>query len=307
MSALNSISSRSLRVKARATAPRLLLRFRRSDLLRDRRIQIGGTMLLVVFLVALLAPVLEPYSPTQLGGAITQGPSWAHPMGTDPFGRDQLSRVLAGSRISVSISLIVVTVALVIGLPLGLLSGYARGRLDFIAGRALDVLFAFPSLLLALVLTAMFGPGLHTATAALCVIYIAPVTRFVRGLVIVERDRPYVTAARISGATPASIMIRQILPNISSPLLVISSFIMSGAVLLEAALSYLGFGVQPPGASWGRMLTDNSGYLTTKPYLILFPGLSIMFLVFALTLLGDGFRDHLDPRQRQIGLSYDQN
>ncbi len=264
-------------------------------------------MLLLVFLVALLAPLLEPYSPTQMGIAGTQGPSWAHPMGTDPFGRDQLSRVLAGSRISVSISLIVVTVSLSIGIPLGLLSGYARGRLDFIAGRALDVMFAFPSLLLALVLTAMFGPGLHTATAALCVIYIAPVTRFVRGLVFVERDRPYVTAARISGATPLNIMIRQIAPNIASPLLVIASFIMSAAVLLEAALSYLGFGVQPPAASWGRMLTDNSGYLMTKPYLIIFPGLAIVFLVFSLTLVGDGLRDHLDPRQRQIGLAHERS
>jgi ABC-type dipeptide/oligopeptide/nickel transport system permease subunit len=269
-------------------------------LLRDKRVWIALPVLALMAVVALFAPLIEPHDPTQLNvGAPLELPSLEFPMGTDGFGRDQLSRVIAGARISVGVALVVAGAAVAIGFPLGLIVGYAGGRLDFAVGRVLDVMFAFPSLLLALVLSAILGPGLRTVIIALIIVYVPIVARFVRGAVAAERQREYVFAARIAGASPARIVMRHIVPNTISPLLVLTTAIMAFTVLAEAALSYLGFGTQPPTSSWGKMLTENQTYVATEPYLVIFPGVAITLLVLALNLLGDSLRDHLDPRQRE--------
>jgi ABC-type dipeptide/oligopeptide/nickel transport system permease subunit len=269
-------------------------------LLRDKRAAVALPVLVLMGLVALFAPLIEPHDPAQLNvGTPLQLPSFEFPMGTDGFGRDQLSRVIAGTRISVMVALIVAGAAIAIGFPIGLIVGYAGGRLDFAVGRVLDVMFAFPSLLLALVLSTILGPGLRTAIIAMIIVYVPIVARFVRGVVAAERGREYVAAARIAGASPVRIVVRHIVPNTISPLLVLTTAIMAFAVLLEAALSYLGFGTQPPVSSWGKMLTENQTYAATEPYLVIFPGLAITVLVLALNVLGDSLRDHLDPRQRE--------
>ncbi|MEN3284490.1 MAG: peptide/nickel transport system permease protein [Solirubrobacteraceae bacterium] len=256
-------------------------------------------MLIFVAAVAILAPVIEPYDPAkQAVGAPLQSPTPAYPAGTDAFGRDQLSRLIAGAQISVMVAVIVALVSVLLGGALGLVLGYRGGRIDFVVGRVLDVAFSFPDLLLALVLSAILGAGLKTVTIALCIIYIPVATRFVRGVVTAERAKDYVSAARVTGASPLRIMFRHIVPNIVSPVLVLATSIMAFSILAEAALSYLGFGSQPPTSSWGKMLSENIAYVSTEAYLVIIPGLAITFVVVALSLLGDGLRDYLDPRQR---------
>jgi ABC-type dipeptide/oligopeptide/nickel transport system permease subunit len=289
-------------VRPAVTEPRALGRGLASLrlLVRDKRALIAVPVLTLTVIVALFAPLIEPHDPAQLGvGAPLQAPSLEFPMGTDAFGRDQLSRVIAGARISVAVALVVAGAAVAIGFPLGLLVGYAGGRLDFVVGRTLDILFAFPSLLLALVLSTILRPGLRTVIIALIIVYVPIVARFVRGAVAAERRRDYVLGAHIAGASPFRIVVRHIVPNTISPLIVLTTAIMAFTVLAEAALSYLGFGTQPPTSSWGKMLTENQTYASTEAYLVVFPGLAITVLVLALNLLGDSLRDHLDPRQRE--------
>ncbi len=265
-------------------------------LIRDRRVAVAAAMLLVATIVATGGPLVVPYAYDLMGaGPSVEAMSPAHPMGTDQFGRDQLSRVVWGTRISLGVPLAVLAGAIGLGLPLGLLIGYARGLLDNVLSRVLDVMFAFPVLLLVLVLATLLGPGLTTATVALVIVYVPVVARLVRGAVMVESEREYIVAARVAGATPARIVIRQILPSITSPVLVLATSIMAFSILAEAAISYLGVGAQPPASSWGKMLTDSSAYYSSAPYLAVFPGLAIIYLVLALNLLGDGLRDQLDP------------
>jgi peptide/nickel transport system permease protein len=277
-------------VSATLRVPR---RLRRENI--NYRVAIPATLLALIALAAMFAPLIQPNDPQDLSAGIPLSPpSLAHPFGVDDFGRDQLSRILDGARISLGISSIVAVVSMLIGAPLGLFLGYRRGRLDFVAGRLLDVIFAFPGLLLALVLATALGPGLTTATIAMCIIYTPLAIRFVRGVVAAESVNDYVVAARIVGASPRRIAFRHLLPNIRAQLLVIVTLIMSFAVLTEAALSFLGVGAQAPTASWGRMLTDGRAYLTTQPFLAVVPALAIAVLVLLLNTLGDGLRDRLD-------------
>jgi len=268
--------------------------------LRDPRIALAGLILTLIVLIALVGPLLMSHAPSKVGvGPPLQKPGGEFLLGTDSFGRDELSRVVAGARISVVIAVVVTAASMAIALPLGLIIGYRGGVLDFIAGRGLDVLFAFPGLLLALLLSTVLGPGLTTVAIALVIIYVPVITRFVRGAVASERSLDYVSSARVAGATTPRILVHHIAPNIMSPVVVLATSIMSFTVLAEAALSYLGLGAQPPTASWGKMLTENSDYLSTAPYLVIIPGAAIAVLVLALNLLGDGLRDHLDPRYRE--------
>ena len=264
----------------------------------DWRIAFGFSAVVLLAVVAILAPVLAPYDPN----ALQAGPPLSRPgldflMGTDPFGRDQLSRVIYGTRISMGVAAIVSISAVGVGLPVGLLAGYVGRDIDYWTGRLLDLLLAFPGLLLALVLTTIFGPSIRTATLALAIVYMPIATRFIRAAVARERRQDYILAAEVGGASTSRIFAHHLLPNIVSELLIIGTLIMSFAVLAEAGLSFLGLGVQPPAASWGRMLTDNRSYVTTAPHLVLFPGAAITLLVLALSVLGDGLRDHLDPLQ----------
>jgi peptide/nickel transport system permease protein len=272
--------------------------------LRDLRLAVALGMLVSALVVAALAPLIAPHDPAAMNvGPPLQPPSFDHLLGTDAYGRDQLSRIVYGARISVSIALAVALSSTVIGIPLGLVIGYVGGTLDYLSSRVLDIFFAFPSLLLALVLSTLLRPGLKTVTIALVIVYAPIATRFVRGAVVAERSREYVTAASVAGASSARILVRHILPNIISPILVLISSIMAFTILAEAGLSYLGFGAQPPTSSWGKMLTESASYLNLAPYLVVFPGLAITYLVLALNLAGDGLRDTFDPRQRHRAIT----
>jgi ABC-type dipeptide/oligopeptide/nickel transport system permease subunit len=259
---------------------------------------VSAAMIVVAALVAVFAPLLAPHDPNAINAADRlQSPSWSHPFGTDPLGRDQLSRVIVGTRSSVGVAVTVTSLAMAIGFPLGLVAGYRRGWFDSVVGRLLDIVLSFPGLLLALAVTTVMRAGVKTVVIALTIIYIPIVTRFVRSAVLAEREREYVVSARVAGASTRRILLEHIVPNIVSPLLVLGTSIMAFTVLAEAALSYLGFGIQPPTPSWGKMLSENAGYLSTATYLVVFPGLAISYLVLAFNLLGDALRDRLDPRQ----------
>ena len=269
--------------------------------LKRCRISIPLAVLVVYVALAVVGPAIAPYDASELWvGPIAEGPSWEHPMGTDAFGRDQLSRVLEGTRLSMGVTAVVAVSATLIGMPLGLLAGFRRGSWDHLIGRVTDGVFAFPTLLLALTLAAILGTGVSTAVIALTIAYVPIITRFVRSAVIAETARPYVTAAHTLGFSKWRVLFNHVVPNIISPLLVLVTSVMALAVLAEAALSFLGVGAQPPAASWGRMLTENRAYLGTEPALVLFPGAAITGLVLSLNILGDALRDELDPRQRDL-------
>jgi peptide/nickel transport system permease protein len=256
-------------------------------------------ILAVVGLCAILAPVIAPYDPEKLGvGIPLQGPSAQHPMGTDNYGRDQLSRVIYGARISLLVAVTVVIGSLVLGMPLGMLAGYIGGTLDNLLMRLVDIVLAFPWILVAMAIATIVGPGLNTVLIVLAIVYSPMVARLARGVVLAEREREYVAAARVVGASTTWILLRHVLPNASSPLMVQAISIMSFSILAEASLSYLGLGTQPPTPSWGLMLADSGFYMGAAPHMAIFPGTAIVLLVLALNLHGDALRDELDPRFR---------
>ncbi len=272
-----------------------------SVLRSDKRLLLAVIMMALLGLTAAFGPLLVRYGPEEVFTTDPLSPpSWGHPMGSDVFGRDVLTRLVYGARISLVISFVVALGSIAIGFPLGLIIGFKGGRLDQVASRILDTMFAFPSILLALVVATIFGPGLLTVTYALVAAYVPIVTRVIRAATISEVGREYVTAARVTGVKPLAIAFKHVVPNITSPLLVMASLLMSVTVLAEAALSYLGLGAQPPTSSWGKMLTEDSPYIFVAPYLSIFPGLAIAYFVLALNLLGDGLRDQLDPRLREL-------
>lgn len=262
------------------------------------RIRVSIVMLVLILTLAVIASILSPYSSDQIGvGETLLTPSFAHPFGLDSFGRDQLTRVTEGALLSFFIGFTVMSISLIVGIPIGILSAFKGGLIDNGLSRFLDLLFAFPSLLLALVLVAVIGSGFWTALLALTIIYIPIASRFIRGAAISERDRDYVSAAKVNGASTFRICFKHILPNIAFSLLVLGTNIFAFAILAEAALSYLGVGAKPPTPSLGKILTENQGFITTSSHLVIIPALTLSFLVLALNLLGDGLRDHLDPRK----------
>lgn len=270
-------------------------------LVADRRLLVGASMLVVVLVAAVGSEILAPYPPYDLRvGPRLAPPDARHFIGTDVYGRDQFSRLLIGARISVQAGAVIALGALAIGLPLGLAAGYRGGWVDEIIGRLLELVLAFPWILVALLLAAVLGPSLTTAVASLVIVYTPLIARLTRSVVLSERERDYVAAARVNGASGWRISARHVAPNIVSPLIVLTTSIMAYAVLAEASLSYLGLGAQPPTASWGRMLTENSTFFASAPHLALFPGIAISWLVLALNLLGDAMRDQLDPHKVRV-------
>jgi peptide/nickel transport system permease protein len=253
----------------------------------------------VIAFVAVFAPLLAPADPlAQDYNALLKGPSAAHPLGTDQVGRDLLSRIMYGARISMIVGVISVGVAIAIGLPLGLLSGYARGIADEVIMRVMDALIAFPSLILAMAIVAVLKPSLFNVMIAIGITSVPLYARLMRSQVLSLRERDFVGAARALGATDARIMMRHILPNSLSPIIVQGTLGLGFAVLAEAGLGYLGVGVQPPTPTWGSILNQGSALLEKAPWLSIFPGLAIFILVLAFNLLGDALRDQLDPRLR---------
>jgi peptide/nickel transport system permease protein len=260
---------------------------------------IGLVGFVLLVLIILLAPLLAPVDPTEMDFEhILEQPSAAHPFGTDDLGRDILSRVLWGGRESLRVSVLAVLVAAAGGIVVGLVSGYFGGLVDSVTMRIVDVLLAFPSILLVLSIVAALGPNLGTVLIALGLSAIPGVARFVRGSVLAARNHEYITAARVLGASNNYIMFTQILPNIMAPLIIYSTLGLGGTIMATAGLSYIGLGAQPPSPEWGAMLNAGRSYLRDAWWMSVFPGLAIFAAVLFINLLGDGLRDALDPKLR---------
>jgi ABC-type dipeptide/oligopeptide/nickel transport system permease subunit len=257
----------------------------------------GGLLVLALLVLSAVGPYVTPYSDLEMISADAfQGPSSRHLAGTDRFGRDQLSRIVVGTRTSLVVSFGATVLAMVIGTLLGLVSGYYGGRLDNVIMRLLDIVFAFPSFLLALAMVAALGPGIGHLLVIIGVIFSARFARVVRGSVLSVKEKEYVEAGRSAGATDWQIMTRFILPNVVSPVIVQATFYLSTAIMMEAGLSFLGLGTQPPTPSWGLMLNESRSFMELAPWLAIFPGLAIVVSILAFNFLGDGLRDALDPR-----------
>ncbi|MDQ3694637.1 MAG: ABC transporter permease [Chloroflexota bacterium] len=286
---------------ATATDPRGLPRVMRRWAGLGRRNPIGliglAGLLLVIGL-AIFAGFVAPFDPTsQLTERLTP-PNGIYWLGTDEFGRDVFSRVIWGTRISLYVGVIAVAIALVIGVTLGLVSGYYGGWADSIIMRFVDILFAFPTIVLAIAITGILGPSLTNATIAIGLVYAPVFARVMRGPVLSVVHLEYVQAARTVGASDGRIVWRHVFPNVTAPLIVQTTLALSTAILAEAALSFLGLGTQPPTPSWGTMLGTGRRFLELSPWVAIFPGVAIMLTVLAFNLLGDGLRDVLDPRLR---------
>jgi peptide/nickel transport system permease protein len=269
-------------------------------MIRHKGIPVGGLVLLAVVLVALAAPVLTHIDPTALNPrSRLSPPSEQHPFGTDNFGRDVFSRTVWGARLSLEIGFLVSALTVLMGTVVGLTAGFFR-RLDTPIMRFMDSMMAFPGIVLAIGLMSALGPSKYNVITALTVVYTPRMARVVRSIVLTIRERQFVEAARAQGTSNRRILLRHILPNCLSPLIVQGTFIFAEAVLGEASLSFLGAGTPPYIPSWGNMLGEARAYLRDAPWTMLFPGLSLTSAVLALNLLGDGIRDVLDPRLRKV-------
>ena len=268
--------------------------------LRNRSFKAGALITVLVVAVALVSFVWTPYDVTKLVIADRlQAPSGAHWFGTDHFGRDILSMIMVGSRNSIAVALIAVGIGIAIGVPLGTLAAAKRGALDEILMRASDIVFAFPALLTAVMITAIFGPGAVNAVIAIGIFNIPVFARVARGGALALWPREFVLAARASGKRAGLITVQHILPNIANLLVVQGTIQFSLGILAEAGLSYVGLGTQPPAPSWGRMLFEAQTMMAIAPHMAIVPGVAIIVTVLGLNLLGDGLRDVLDPRLRR--------
>ena len=260
-------------------------------------IRVGLVIVLVAVLAALVGPALSPYNPVaQELARRLEPPTLSHPFGLDELGRDILARLLAGARISLLVGLAVVSVSSVVGMLLGSIAGYFGGRVDDVISRVVDVLMAFPGILLAIALVAVLGPSLTNVVLALSVIGWVGYARLVRGQALRARELDFVHAARALGAGSARVILRHVLPTAFPAVVVQATLGMAGAIIAEASLSFLGLGVQPPTPSWGTMLDAGRAHLFDAPHLTIFPGLAIALLVLGFNFLGDGLRDRVDPK-----------
>lgn len=260
----------------------------------------AGAVIVALYLgAAVAAPVLSPHDPLSMASqSLLAPPGGPYPFGTDQFGRDQLSRLLYGSRVSLVVSFASVVLALAGGGTVGVASGYYGARVDSVLMRVMDVIFAFPAVLLAIAIMAVAGTAVWTVILAIGVVYTPQFARVSRASVLTTRSLEYVEAASALGAGARRILLRHILPNISAPLIVQTSLSLSLAILTESALSFLGLGTQPPTPSWGNMLAESRRFMATAPWTAVFPGATIAMIVLGFNLLGDGLRDLLDPRLR---------
>ena len=261
---------------------------------------VGAAIVVLTVLTAALGPLLwrVPYSAQHYRRL--QPPSLATPMGTDELGRDLLARVIHGAQVSLQVGAVAVLIALTIGLTLGLVAGYYGGTLDAFMMRVVDIGFAFPGLVLAIVITGLLGPSRTNAMIAIGIVYAPAFARVVRASVLEILSRPFVEASRALGSSTPAIMLRHLLPNIVAPVIVMITVYLSTAILSEAALSFLGLGTQPPEPSWGGMLNASRTYMELAPWMTIFPGLAIMVVIMGFNFLGDGLRDVLDPRLKDV-------
>ena len=270
---------------------------------RNPRILIGGTIVAILLFVAATAPLIAPYDPIKVD--VSQAllpPSLTHLLGTDDLGRDVFSRVLWGSRVSLSVGLISVSIGFLLGVSIGLAAGYLGGTFDLIAMRVIDALLSFPALVLAIAITAALGPQIQNAMIAIGIVAVPGYARLTRGQVLSIRAREFIVAARTIGAPPLRIVLRHIFPNVTNALVVQATLATAFAILAEAALSFLGLGPQPPYPSWGQDINYSQRYLPNlKWWMSVGPGIAIFTAVFAFNFLGDALRDALDPRLRRSG------
>lgn len=278
-----------------------------ASLTRNRPALLGAIFLLLSLFTAVAGPVLQRHAParTDLSARMVaplsdRAVQTAHPLGTDQLGRDLLSRVVEGSRVTLAVSTAAVLVGGSIGVVLGLLAGYFGGWTDRVIMRLADVQLAFPLLLLALLVIAALGPSLHNLVMVLALTGWVRYARIVRGEVLSLREREFVLAARAAGASAPRILLRHVLPNVVTAILVVASLELARVIILESALSFLGLGVQPPAPSWGRMLADGRDYLATGWWIATIPGFAILFTVLSVNLVGDWLREHFDPRLRGL-------
>lgn len=267
---------------------------------RNRAAMAGLIILIFLVLVAIFAPWIAPYNYTTSNMPESlKPPSWSHWLGTDEFGRDMLSRIIFGTRISLRVGVEAVFISLLAGIILGALAGYYGGFIDNLIMRFMDIMLAFPALLLAMAFIAALGRGLDNAIIAIGIVSIPEYARIVRGSVLSVKENDYVQAARAIGNHDLEVIGYHILPNISAPIIVRATLGISAAILEAAALGFLGLGVQPPEAEWGSMLGSGRSAIFSAPHLVTFPGIAITITVLAFNLLGDGLRDALDPRLKQ--------
>ncbi|WP_421761247.1 ABC transporter permease subunit [Devosia sp.] len=272
----------------------------------NRGAVIGLVVFVLLVLIAIFAPLIAPHLPEEQDKAsFLLPPVWQaggdprYILGTDPVGRDLLSRLIYGARYSLLIGAVVVSISMVGGIILGLLAGYFRGWVDVIIMRVMDLILSFPGLLLALVLVTVLGPGLFNAMLAIALVLQPHFARLVRAAVLAEKNREYVTSARVAGASHIRLMLITILPNCLGPLIVQGTLSFSNAILEAAALGFLGLGAQPPTPEWGTMLATAREFILRAPWVVTFPGLAILVTVLAINLIGDGLRDALDPKLKR--------
>lgn len=265
---------------------------------------VGLLIVLALVLMALLAPVLAPYPKDAFSDVHPEeqllAPSWQHPLGTDELGRDMLSRILYGSRISLGVGVVAIGLALLIGVPLGLVAGYVGGFVDEVVMRVTDIFLSFPSLLLATAIAAMLGPNLTNAMIAIALSWWPWYTRLIRGQAISLRERDFVEAARSVGVTPLKIISRHILPNALAPIIVQASMDFGSIILTSASLSFLGLGAQPPQPEWGLLVSIGRNFFLSSWWYVTFPGLAVFVAVLAFNFVGDGLREILDPKTREL-------
>jgi peptide/nickel transport system permease protein len=270
-------------------------------LLRHRLGMFGASIVVLLILTAIFGPYIAPYDPNAIDFSVRfAGPSLAHPLGADDFGRDTLSRIIYGAQVSLQVGIIAVSIAATAGTLLGLVAGYANRIIDEVIMRAMDILFAFPAILLAIAILAALGRGVTNAMIAIGVVYIPIFARIARAAVLSVREEEFVEAARAVGARDTRILFRHIFPNSLAPLIVETTLSLAFAILAEAALSFFGLGTQPPDPSWGRMLSEGRAYFRQSAWMGIFPGLAIMLTVMGFNFLGDGLRDSLDPRLKNV-------
>ncbi|MGC1455472.1 MAG: ABC transporter permease [Nitrospirota bacterium] len=269
------------------------------DLTSNKPALIAVLLLVLLVLMAIVGPSLVSHAPDAIDlDSLRQPPGAAHLLGTDSKGRDILSRVVSGARISLSVGILASALSLCIGIFFGLISGYFGGKVDAFFSQVFDIFLAFPSLLLAIGISAVMPPGLTSAMLAITLVGWAGFARLVRGITLSLKEQTYVEASQALGASSARILYRHILPNALPLILVAGSLRVGGFILLEAALSFLGLGVQPPTPTWGSMISLNRAYINSAPWMVIFPGLAISITVISFNILGDFLRDKLDPRMQ---------
>lgn len=266
------------------------------QLLRDKRAIASMLLLGTIILSTLFASVISPYDPLSQEFDILQPPSSAHPLGTDDLGRDLFTRILIGARVSLFVGVVAVTISMLLGVAMGVLSGYYGGWIDTIFMRYIDLQWAFPNFIIAVYLVAVFGTGLENVIVAIVLAFLDDFARITRGMVLSIREEEYVLAARSMGASDARIMLRHILPNAIAPIIVQATLSVSFAILAEAGLSFLGLGVKPSTPTWGLIISDARSFFSRAWWLGIYPGLAIMITVLSINFLGDALRDVLDVR-----------